>query len=119
MPWAKGQSGNPKGRKRSAEVLELVQLARAKCPDAISKAIQLVDSEDEKVAMQAVVFLRDTGMGRPSQVEFDLAMVPDHELLAEVRRRRELAAERERVEASRRIAVQQPPDISPDKGALQ
>lgn len=93
MPFKKGQSGNPGGRHK--DVLGLVRLARSHCDKAIAKATSLLDDGDGKVVMAAAVFLRDTGMGRPSQVEFDLAQVPDGELLAEVRRRAEVARARD------------------------
>ena len=92
MPFQKGKSGNPSGRPK--KVLELVELARESCPDAIEKAKKLLKDSDGKVAMAAAVFLRDTGMGRPSQVEFDLAQVPDERLLEEVRRRADAAKQR-------------------------
>lgn len=94
--------GNKAGRPKS--VLTLVVKARELCPEAIDKACELLRSDDEKVALAAAVFLRDTGMGRPSQVEFDIAQVTDDDLAAEIRRRAELRADeerqRERVEQS-------------------
>lgn len=86
--------GNKEGRPKS--VLTLVVKARDLCPEAIDKAAELLRSDDEKVAMQAAVFLRDTGMGRPSQVEFDIAQVTDDDLAAEVRRRADARADEER-----------------------
>lgn len=99
MPFVKGKSGNPGGR--SKKVLELVEMARTHCPTAIAKAAELLESKttcrecgaeataDGKVVIAAAVFLRDTGMGRPAQVEFDLAQVSDADLRAEILRRAE------------------------------
>lgn len=95
MAWKKGQSGNPAGRKTSPKVLEMVEMAREECPRAIEKAAALLSDPDGRVAMSAAVFLRDTGIGRPSQVEFDLAQIPDEKLIEEIHRREELARQRE------------------------
>jgi len=70
--------------------LELVRTARESCGAAIATAVELLKSEDDKVRLAAATFVRDTGMGKPNQVEFDLAQVSDEELEAEVRRRAEL-----------------------------
>lgn len=89
MPWDKGESGNPGGRrKRSPGTIELVRQARQHVGKAIDTALALLDEkEDGKTRMAAATFLRDTGIGKPSQVEFDLAQVSDDELAAEVTRR--------------------------------
>jgi hypothetical protein len=87
VTWAPGQSGNPKGRQRSPGVLEMVRKAREHVPAAIDTAVKLLGNDDGKTALAAATFLRDTGMGKPSQVEFDLAQVSDDELAAEVTRR--------------------------------
>lgn len=89
MPFPKGKSGNPGGRPK--QVLELVRTARKSCAKAIRTAKTLLNHEDGKVQLAAATFLRDTGMGKPKGVEFDLAMVSDEELMAEVRRRADLA----------------------------
>lgn len=102
MPWVKGQSGNKRGRPK--QVLELVEYARERCEEAITTAVTLLRSEDEKVQLQAATFIRDTGMGRPSQAEFDLAQVSDEKLSAEVRRRAEIRAQK-RIEEERAAAA--------------
>lgn len=105
--FKKGQVANPTGKNnRSAEVLELVLMARSNCAKAIDKAVEIMNNGEDKVALEAAKFLRDTGIGRPSQVEFDLAQVSDERLIEEVRRRAKLKAEAEfnaRVEQSRLV----------------
>ena len=115
MPWVKGQSGNPGGRVggRPRRVLELVELARESCDLAIKRAVELLSSQDERVAIAAATFLRDTGMGRPSQAEFDVAALADEALIAEVRRRADAARERD---ASQRVGQ---PSVGVEAGAIQ
>lgn len=68
MPWVKGQSGNPSGRKKEDEhVQQAKELARAKCPDAVMKLIALMDSADEKVSLAACNSVLDRGIGKPLQ----------------------------------------------------
>ena len=87
MTFRKGTSGNPGGK--SGRVLELVHLARESCEAAIKTAVEILktEGEDPKTKLAAAVFLRDTGMGRPAQQEFDVAQLSDEALIAEVRRR--------------------------------
>lgn len=86
-----GRSYNPGGR--SKQVLELVYMAREKCPKAIEVASEILESSESenRDKLAAAVFLRDLGCGKPSQIELDIAQVTDEELWKEVTRRRELA----------------------------
>jgi hypothetical protein len=65
--WKPGQSGNPAGRPKIAS--EVKELARAHCPKAMRRLIQLVDSEDERVAFMASKELLDRGWGRAPKAE--------------------------------------------------
>ena len=107
MTFKKGQSGNPGGKPK--QVLELVLEARKHVGSAIATASSLLNAEDDKVKLAAATFIRDTGIGRPSQVDFDLAQISDEKLAEEVRRRAEIRA-RERLEAERLAGLGQAAD---------
>src|SRR4051812_2305772 len=87
-PFPKGVSGNPGGRPRS--LAEVEELARKRAPKAVRRLTQLMDSDDDRVALAACVALLDRGYGKPrssdeerieERVERRL-----EELLAEARR---------------------------------
>jgi hypothetical protein len=61
--WKKGQSGNPSGQ--SGEYGQAVRLARQAAPYAVQGLIQLMDSEDERVAAVACNSILDRAFGRP------------------------------------------------------
>ena len=66
--WQKGQSGNPSGRPKENEDVRLAkELARAKCPDAIRKLVELMDSADDKVKLAACNSVLDRGIGKAMQ----------------------------------------------------
>ncbi len=65
MPFAPGQSGNPGGRPKLPN--EVKELARAASEKAISRAIELMDSPDENVALKAISTVLDRGYGKPAQ----------------------------------------------------
>jgi HEAT repeat protein len=43
------------------------KLARTKSPAAIDKLVQLLDSEDERIALAAANSILDRGLGKPAQ----------------------------------------------------
>lgn len=95
--WKPGQSGNPSGH--SGEYGQAMRLARQAAPHAIIRLIELMDSEDERVAAVACNSILDRAFGKPGpaknekdSVESRLAnMTRDerlalmHELLAPTR----------------------------------
>lgn len=65
MPFAPGQSGNPGGRPKLSN--ELRDAARAATPRALERAIQLIESPDENVALKAINTVWDRAYGKPAQ----------------------------------------------------
>jgi len=68
MPFAKGQSGNPGGRKKKTPVeIEVEALAKRHGPDAIARLAVLIGSDDEKASIAACNAILDRGFGKPAQ----------------------------------------------------
>ena len=65
MPFVKGQSGNPGGRKPIPE--EVKELARAATPKAMRRQVELIDSEDEAIALKATELVLNRAFGKPAQ----------------------------------------------------
>jgi len=65
--WKPGQSGNPSGH--SGEYGQAVRLARQAAPYAVQRLIQLMDSDDERVAAVACNSILDRAFGRPGFVK--------------------------------------------------
>src|SRR5215469_4531937 len=64
--WKPGQSGNPTGY--SGTYGEVARLARQAAPYAVQRLIQLMDSDDERVATVACNSVLDRAFGRPKPV---------------------------------------------------
>lgn len=65
MAFVKGQSGNPSGRPKVPN--EIVQLARDNSLKAITRLVSLIDSAEEKIALQASNAVLDRAYGKPVQ----------------------------------------------------
>src|SRR5215471_3700167 len=65
--WKPGQSGNPSGH--SGEYGQAVRLAQQAAPYAVHRLIQLMDSDDERVAVVACNSILDRAFGRPGFVK--------------------------------------------------
>ena len=65
--WKPGQTGNPKGF--SGLYGEAVRLAQAAAPDAVRRLIELMNSEDDRVAVVACNAILDRALGKPKVLE--------------------------------------------------
>jgi len=65
--WQPGQSGNPSGH--NGEYGQAMKLARQAAPDAVRRLIELLNSEDERVAAVACNSILDRALGKPKAVE--------------------------------------------------
>lgn len=65
MPFKKGQSGNPGGRKK--EDNEVRELARKHTKAAVARLVYWMESEHPKASPAAAATLLDRGWGKPAQ----------------------------------------------------
>lgn len=63
--FAKGRSGNPGGRPK--EHPEIRELAKQRCPRAIERLTEIMESSDERAASAAAKELLDRGIGKAPQ----------------------------------------------------
>lgn len=69
-PWKPGQTGNPNGRPK--KVQQIIDRAQEHAEAALDALIELVNSEDERVKLQAATALLDRGLGKPKQTVEDV-----------------------------------------------
>jgi hypothetical protein len=62
--WQPGQSGNPGGQ--SGDYGEALRLTRRAAPAAVRRLIELMDSDDERVAAVACNAILDRALGKPA-----------------------------------------------------
>jgi hypothetical protein len=65
--WRPGQSGNPSGH--NGEYGQAMKLARQAAPRAVRRLIELMDSQDERVAAVACNAILDRAFGKPGPVK--------------------------------------------------
>ncbi|MBX9659068.1 MAG: hypothetical protein K2X00_10910 [Nitrospiraceae bacterium] len=76
-PFAKGVSGNPRGRPKKVRSIEDIAVENGE--KAMRILAKLLDSDDEKVALAAANALLDRGVGKPKQaVTMDASVKHDH-----------------------------------------
>ena len=69
--WARGTSGNPGVRPRPPEALR-TRLAELS-PDAVDWLAELLDSDDERVRLEAAKAILDRPLGRPA-IKADISL---------------------------------------------
>lgn len=65
-PWKPGQSGNPGGRPKIPD--EVKEALKAATPRAVARLVELMESADERVAIQACNSILDRSIGKAPAV---------------------------------------------------
>jgi hypothetical protein len=65
MPFQKGLSGNPSGRRIEVEQAEVRALAREYTAEAVARLAEIMRSSDARASAAASIALLDRGWGRP------------------------------------------------------
>lgn len=65
MPFVKGQSGNPAGRRK--EDYNLKMMARAHTESALKTLVEALTAENDRTRVAAAEALLDRGWGKPAQ----------------------------------------------------
>src|ERR1700722_1239832 len=73
IPFQKGQSGNPGGRTKM--FAEAQRICREASPRAAQRLIELMESDDERVALMAAAKVYERAWGRPR--DYDPRTEPD------------------------------------------
>jgi hypothetical protein len=63
--FLRGQSGNPSGRPRIVAAVQ--EMAREHGPRALARVVELIDSDDERIALAASQEILNRAYGRPLQ----------------------------------------------------
>lgn len=77
-----GQSGNPSGRPKKDP--DAMAILKAAVPSAAARLVELAQSQNEKIALQASTAILDRVWGKPTQTQ-DVHMDASMDLRAEVR----------------------------------
>lgn len=64
MPFQKGKSGNPSGRKRVPE--DVKAAFAAACPDAVATLVALLQSKNEPIRLRAAEVIINRHLGPPT-----------------------------------------------------
>lgn len=64
-PFQPGQSGNPSGKSKTTKTVR--DIAKKNGAAAIRKMVELIGSDDDRVALQAAVAILDRAVGKPTQ----------------------------------------------------
>jgi hypothetical protein len=96
--WKPGQSGNPTGH--CGEYGTAMKLARLAAPYAVHRLIQLMDSQDERVAAVACNSILDRAFGKPKVTEEKDDLV---ERIAAMTREERLARAEELIASGKRF----------------
>lgn len=86
-PFQKGQTGNPTGMQGHDEYKMARSICLAHTVDAINKQLELMNSQDERVAFMATEALLKRGIGAPRDHSNDKQMRVDLTVLNEEQRK--------------------------------
>lgn len=67
MPWKKGQSGNPAGKKPRDKSFKHALMQKVNLEKQVKRLLELAESSDESIALKAILAISDRLDGTPIQ----------------------------------------------------